>query len=134
VIRFDFQKLDVYKIATDFVCLSGEVIKLLPRGNSHIADQLIRASTSITLNIAEGAGEFSNSEKARFYRYAKRSATECAAILDVCKNLRLTEEEHYDKGQEMLDRVFAMLVRMTRRYEKPDADADADAYRSDYKS
>ena len=127
--RFDFQKLDVYKIATDFVCLSGEVIKQLPRGNSYISDQLARAASSIMLNIAEGAGEFSNSDKARFYRYAKRSATECAAILDVCRNLRLIKKENYKKGQELLDRVFAMMVRMTRRYEKPDADADADAYR-----
>jgi len=86
------------------------------------------------LNIAEGAGEFSNSDKARFYRYAKRSATECAAILDVCRNLRLTNMENYNKGQELLDRVFAMMVRMTRRYEKPDADADADAYRAAYRS
>ena len=84
------------------------------------------------LNIAEGAGEFSNSDKARFYRYAKRSATECAAMLDVCRNLRLTNMENYNKGEELLDRVFAMMVRMTRRYEKPDADADA--YRAAYNS
>ena len=130
--RFDFQKLDVYKIATDFVCLSDEIIKQLPRGNSHISDQLARAASSIMLNIAEGAGEFSNSDKARFYRYAKRSATECAAMLDVCRNLRLTNMENYNKGEELLDRVFAMMVRMTRRYEKPDADADA--YRAAYNS
>jgi four helix bundle protein len=50
----------------------------LPWGN-----QLRRATTSICLNIAEGAGEFSAKEKAPFYRIAKRAATECAAILDV---------------------------------------------------
>jgi four helix bundle protein len=44
------------------------------------------------LNIAEGAGEFSPSEKARFYRMARRSATECAAILHVCRRLALVEE------------------------------------------
>ena len=36
-----------------------------------LADQLQRAATSIPLNIADGAGEFSASEKARFYRMAQ---------------------------------------------------------------
>lgn len=35
------------------------------------------------LNITEGAGEYSKSEKERFYRMARRSATECTAIFDV---------------------------------------------------
>jgi len=39
-----------------------------------------RAATSVPLNIAEGAGEYSGAEKSRFYRIAKRSATECAGI------------------------------------------------------
>jgi len=78
------------------------------------ADQLQRAATSIPLNVAEGAGEFSPAEKARFYRIARRSATECAAILDVCRKLKLATEEHYCVGRELLVRVVSMLVRMSR--------------------
>jgi four helix bundle protein len=51
-----------------------------PRGLGDLADQLRRASTSIVLNIAEGAGEYSPKDKAKFYRFAKRSAAECSAI------------------------------------------------------
>jgi len=41
------------------------------------------ASTAVfRLNIAEGAGESSPNEKVRFYRMARRSAIECAGILD----------------------------------------------------
>ena len=58
-----------------------------PRGRAYLTDQLQRAGTSISLNIAEGAGEFSTNEKSRFYRMAKRSGTETAAILDVAKRL-----------------------------------------------
>jgi four helix bundle protein len=50
----DHERLDVYRLALDFVVLANEVIKTLPRGRSHLADQLTRASTSIVLNIAEG--------------------------------------------------------------------------------
>jgi hypothetical protein len=44
--------------------------------------------------IAEGAGEYAVEEKAWFYRMTKRSATECAGILDVCHRLQLTRISH----------------------------------------
>jgi four helix bundle protein len=65
----------------ELVILTDEIIENLPRGRAYLADQFQRASTSIILNIAEGAGEFSANEKVRFYRMARRSATECAGIL-----------------------------------------------------
>ena len=95
---FDHEKWDVYQAALDFVILASEIVEQLPRGKAYIADQLQRAGTSIPLNIAEGAGEHSLSEKARFYRMAKRSATECASILDVCKRLKLLDENEYSRG------------------------------------
>ena len=79
-----------------------------------MADQLQRASTSIQLNVAEGAGEFSKNEKARFYRIAKRSATESAAILDVCRRLKLVSEASYAAGRDLLLRIVSMLVAMVR--------------------
>ena len=66
--EFDHERLDVYVAAIDFVALVDDVVEHLPRGRAYLADQLQRAATSIPLNIAEGVGEFSTSEKARFYR------------------------------------------------------------------
>ena len=91
--QFDVQKLEVYTKALDFVVLAAEIIEALPRGSAYLADELLRSSTSIALNIAEGAGEFSPREKARFYRMAKRSATESAGFLDVLKRRCLAPEE-----------------------------------------
>ena len=79
---FDHEKLDVYRAAIRFVVLVDEIIPTLPRGRAYLVDQIQRAASSIALNIAEGAGEYSSNEKIRFYRMAKRSATECASILD----------------------------------------------------
>ena len=111
---FDHERLDVYQAAIDFVVLANDVVEHLPRGRGYLADQLQRAATSIPLNVAEGAGEFSPAEKVRFYRIARRSATECAAILDVCRKLELVCEERYCVGRELLVRVVSMLVRMSR--------------------
>lgn len=119
---FDHERLDVYRVAIAFVVIANDVVESLPRGRGYLADQLQRASTSVVLNIAEGAGEFSAKEKARFYRMAKRSATECAAILDVCQQLGLIAEERYRVGREHLLRTVSMLVRLVRSIGEPRAD------------
>lgn len=113
--KFDHDKLDVYRTAIDFVAVADDVVEHLPRGRGYLADQLHRAATSVPLNIAEGAGEFASDEKARFYRMAKRSATECAAIFDVCKRLNVIEEPTYSAGRELLLRIVAMLIKMAQR-------------------
>ena len=87
--RLSHERLRVYSLALDFLELAAELVATLPRGHAFIADQLRRAAMSICLNIAEGAGEFAQQEKARFYRMARRSATECSAVLDICARLKL---------------------------------------------
>lgn len=59
----EHERLDVYLIALDFLVFANEVIEGLPRGRSHLADQFTRASTSIVLNLAEGAGKLSKPDK-----------------------------------------------------------------------
>jgi four helix bundle protein len=71
----------------------------------------------VVLNIAEGAGEFSRAEKARFYRMAKRSATECAAALDVCRVWRVADVKQLEAGREMLLRIVGMLIRLIHAVE-----------------
>src|SRR5271167_1846301 len=111
---FDHEKLDVYQVAIALVVLIDEIVEQLPRGRAYLADQLQRAGTSVPLNIAEGAGEYSLQEKGRFYRMAKRSATECASIFDICRRLQLCNEERLVKGRELLIRIVAMLTKMVQ--------------------
>ena len=115
-VLFDHEKLTVYQDAIEFVILADEVIENLPRGRAYLSDQLQRAALSISLNIAEGAGEYAVDEKARFYRMAKRSATECAGVLDVCQRLRLIEEDRYIKGRELLIGIVSMLIKMVQKH------------------
>ena len=112
--QFDHEKLDVYKVAINLVILIDEIVENLLRGRAYLADQLQRAGASVPLNIAEGAGEYAGNEKIRFYRMAKRSASECAGILDVCLAIKLIEEELYKKGKELLIRIVAMLIKLAQ--------------------
>lgn len=113
--QFDFEKLDVYQASIEVVVLIDNVTETFPRGRAYLTDQLQRAGTSIALNIAEGAGEFSTNEKSRFYRMAKRSATETAAILEISKRSNIIQEEHYRNARELLIRIVMMLTKMAQK-------------------
>ena len=111
----DHEKLDVYHVAVEFVIAADGIVEHLPRGRGYLSDQLQRAALSISLNIAEGAGEYSIDEKIRFYRMAKRSATECAGILDVCRRLQLIDEKCYAVERQLLIRIVSMLIKMAQK-------------------
>jgi four helix bundle protein len=122
---FQHEKLDVYRAAMSFVKKTDEIIKRLPRGRAYLVDQLQRAAASIPANIAEGAGEYSRKDKARFYRIALRSATECAAFLDIIMELALVEEAEPSDAKKLIARIVAMLTAMVLKL------GDAQESRSD---
>ena len=122
--QFDHERLDVYKVAIEFVGDANITADGIPLVEAALGDQLRRAATSICLNIAEGSGEFAPKEKARSYRMAKRSATECAAVLDVADAWSTTASEpgfqqRLRQGKEMLHRIVSMLIKMIKRMEQP---------------
>jgi len=112
---FDHERFDAYTVALAFATLTREITQALPKGRHSIGDQLEGAAASIVLNLAEGAGEFSRREKARFYRIALRSATEAAAALDVGHALGYVTRDHQDNGKEKLNRIAAMLQALVHR-------------------
>ena len=114
MIGFDHERLKVYQIAIQYIALADNIAFSLPRGRSYLADQLGRAALSIVLNIAEGAGEFSKKDKARFYRRALRSTTEWAATMDVCKILGLIDEHAESQARDLLIQIVAILTTMVK--------------------
>ena len=123
---FDHDNLDVYAVAIDFVSIADHIADNMPTGRGYLREQLRRAAISIPLNIAEGAGEFSRKDKARFYRMAARSATECAAVIDICKCLNFPDTGSLPKGRSMLIRIVSMLTKLTRRHQHLSGDGDGD--------
>jgi four helix bundle protein len=113
----DHERLDVYHVSLEFLTFANQFIESLPRGRSHLADQLTRASTSIVLNLAEGAGKHSKPDKRRYYLTARGSATQCAALLDVYSRLKLLDEARHKAGKEMLVRVVSMLIKLAQSLE-----------------
>jgi len=114
----DHERLDVYQTALDFLVIANNVVERLPRGHHHLVDQLTRASLSVVLNIAEGAGKHSKAEKRRFYGIARGSAAESAALLDVCGRLGLLDELSISGGKDVVVRIVGMLVRLGQAFEE----------------
>src|SRR4029450_12380014 len=106
---FAFERWDVYRVAVLFQAL---VAGLLPgRGTAGPRDQLDRASASIVLNLAEGAGRFGKADKARFYLIARGSAAECVAALDVALTRGLISVTSHRQARGILVRVSRMLTK-----------------------
>ena len=72
---FDFQKLEVYRISKTFHKDVGSFLKI-NSVDRYAKDQLLRASMSVMLNIAEGSGRFSMADKRSFYIIARSSVFE----------------------------------------------------------
>jgi four helix bundle protein len=106
------EKFDAYHIKIEFVIFSDAIIEHIPHVRGYLSNPLQRAPLSISLNIAEETCEYTIDENLRFFRMAKRFATECAEILDVCRKLQLFDEQKYIKGRDMIVRIVSILVTM----------------------
>lgn len=95
-------RLEVYRATTG--CPRAERFSLV--------DQTRRAASSITSNIAEGAGHESRKEYARFLSYALGSINEVEDQLLLARDLGYLAPEVWGDLNRDLARVRAMLTRL----------------------
>jgi four helix bundle protein len=74
-----------------------------------LISQFRRASDSIVLNIAEGAGNSTKKEFARFLDFSIRSGFECIGCLDIALENEYIEKENYDRLLAKDNEIIAML-------------------------
>ena len=80
--EFDFEKLHVYQKAVSFADEIYRLTRAFPKQEQFgMTSQLRRAALSIPLNIAEGVGRDSFTERKRFYFFARGSIYECVPLL-----------------------------------------------------
>jgi four helix bundle protein len=108
------ERLIVYQKAVALYEPVRQLVAGIRPPHAHLADQALRAVSSIPLNIAEGATEFSRGDKARFYRMALRSAGEAAATLDVLRRSRLVNAARCEPIRVELGNIIAMLTGLVK--------------------
>ena len=118
---FDHEKLDVYRIAIEFVVWSESLLESC-RGKASSAKQhLEEASSSIPNNIAEGNGKWSKRDRKRFFEIARGSALECASCLDILVARQRVDRNQIAAGKEKLHSVVNLLTRMIKNLSKGDS-------------
>lgn len=93
---FRFVKWPVYADAKKFARMSIESVRHLPREYRYeLGSQIIRSSTSVALNIAEGSGKYSDKDFKHYLSIALGSLFETIASFDILRDSRLVTEERF---------------------------------------
>ncbi len=103
-------KLDVYQCARKLVLESYKLSGLLPDTERFgLIQQLRRAATSVSINIAEGCSRKSETERKRFFEISRGSVVEIDSILDLCSDLSYCTLPEMTPTGELILRNFKML-------------------------
>ena len=104
ILSFEFN----LKVGTPLKVISNK----LKGHNRNARDQLLRASQSILLNIAEGNGKTSEGDRRRFFEIARGSAFECAAIQDILQIGNAITAVENNHGKVLFHRIASMLTKL----------------------
>ena len=93
-----FEDLECYQAARAVrIRIAALCAGMPPDERFRLCDQLIRASRSVTANIAEGFGRHHHKENLQFCRQARGSLTETIEHLHIARDERYLACETHDK-------------------------------------
>ena len=114
---FAHEKLRVYQSALRFVHWSAQLVGSETLDLSRVRD-LDRHSTGVVLNIAEGNGKFSSSDRKRFLQIAISCGLQAASSLDIMAARSEISQEVNCQGKEHLCENVSMIGALARSLEK----------------
>ncbi len=117
----DFEDLEAWKLARS---LRNEIFVLTktfpPEEKYRLTDQLVRASRSISANIAEGYGRYHYKENAKFCRIARGSLIEVLDHLICAFDCSIIDQEVLNEyrikiahNKKVLNGYIAYLIKRT---------------------
>ena len=106
---FRFEQLDIWKEANQVSDLLFDYADQSDEKRLYkFAEQLRSAAMSISNNIAEGSGSFSDKEFANYLNISSRSIFECASILQIYQRRKIITA-----GQR--EKVYPDLIRLSKK-------------------
>lgn len=105
-----FTDLKAWQEGHKLVILIYKITKQFPREELFsLIDQMRRASSSITSNIAEGFGRHSYKEKVQFYYQAQGSLTELKNQILIAKDVGYLKQEDIQSLVEQANNAHKLL-------------------------
>jgi four helix bundle protein len=108
---FRFEKLEIWKEAISVADLLFDYAdKADAKRFYKFAEQLRAAAMSISNNIAEGSGSFSDKEFASFLNFGRRSVFECANIMHIFLRRKIITNEEKSVTYSRLLELSKMIT------------------------
>ena len=105
-----FEDLDVWKVCRDLRMQVSAIARTFPKEEQYrLRDQLVRASRSVTANLAEGYGRFHYAENIQFARQARGSLYEVMDHLTVAQEEELIADESFTSMREGVLRAISVV-------------------------
>ncbi|MDR9458276.1 MAG: four helix bundle protein [Salegentibacter sp.] len=115
---FKFEELQVYQKALDFVDRAYVLARKFPDSELYnLCSQFKRASVSIPLNIAEGAGD-SDAQFNRFLQIAIDSVKECVVCSTIARRQEFTDREEDIENRRKLAELSKMITGLQKYLKK----------------
>jgi four helix bundle protein len=106
---FNFEKLTVYQKGLDYIDFCYDITSKFPTTELFIlTSQFLRASQSISLNIAEGAGE-SSAQFNRYLNISLGSIRECIVCSSIASRRNYISKETENASREKLTELSKMI-------------------------
>jgi four helix bundle protein len=105
-----FRDLEVWKESRQFRTEISKLCKGLSETEKfRLVDQLLRASRSITANIAEGYGRFHYQENIQFCRQARGSLMECLDHLTCALDENYIDQESFNNFDQQYEKIIKLI-------------------------
>ena len=109
--RFRFQDLQIWQLGIEIIDDLLDIADVLEEKRRYkFAEQLRGAVMSITNNISEGSGSFSNRDFANFLNMSRRSVFEVVNILVVLHRRKFIDKDLLDRQMDELDELSRKIT------------------------
>ncbi len=110
---FDFQGLEIYKKSQEYYMNNKSIVS---HGKPMLfaIDQLLRSAHSVVLNIAEGLGRITPSDRRHFFIIARGSLFESVACIDLFKKEKHVSEQIYIEMMDLAAEISRMLYTLIK--------------------
>lgn len=113
------KSLKVWQQSLDFVPKVYEILQSFPEEEKFgLSSQIRRASTSVSINIAEGAVQSSKNKFMRFLYISMGSVSELDTLFEISLKLNYLSTQEYDTLMEELNTISAMLNGLIKTLKK----------------
>ena len=118
-----FTDLNVWKEGHKLVLMVYKVTASFPQKETYsIVDQMRRAASSVTANIAEGFGRQTYKEKLQFYYVSQGSLTELKNFLLIAKDVQYLDKEMFNNLADQSNITHKLLqgfIQKTKTFINP---------------